>query len=104
MSSLLKNYGLILLSLPMAIFISMAFMLIIRCAAKLFIYLLIIFAVVTLLGMGVYMLATPGNSGTIIVAAMCFFFGIVILLAVFCIRRRLVLAAIIIKVSAKFIS
>ena len=104
MSSLVKNFGLILLSLPIAIIVSMAFMIVIRCAAKLFIYLLIIFAVVFLMGMGAYTLATPGNSSTIMVACVCFFFGVIILLAVFCIRRRLALAAIIIKVSAKFVS
>jgi len=104
MSSLLKNYGLILLSLPIAILVSMAFMLLIRFTAKLFIYLLIIFAIVVLLGMGSYLLATPGNSGTLIVAIMCFSFALIIMIAVCCIRRRLSLAAMIIKISAQFVS
>lgn len=105
MSSLIKSYGLILLSLPMAIVVALAFMLLIRFAAKIFIYMLIAFAIIALVGIGVYLFSTPGqNSGRTAVGVLCFLFAGIIILAVICIRRKLSLAAIIVKVAAKFVS
>jgi hypothetical protein len=105
MSSLIKSYGLILLSLPMAILVAIAFMLLIRGAAKLFIYLLLAFTIIALIGIGVYLVATPGqNAGTLAVAILCFIFAALIIMVVVFIRRKLSLATSIVKVAANFVS
>jgi len=105
MSSLIKSFGLILLSFPIAILIAVGFTFLIRGTGKLFIYLLIAFTIMALIGIGVYMLATPGqNSGTTTIAIICFLFAFVIMLATICIRRRLSLAAAIVKVASNFVS
>lgn len=105
MSAIINNYSLILLSFPVSILIAVAFMLLIKCTAKLFIYMLITFSVGALVGMGVYVLLSAGVvSTTIVLASFCFAIALVIVVVVFCIRRRLSLASIIIKVAANFIS
>ena len=105
MSSLIKSYGLILLSFPMAILVAVGFMFLIRGAAKFFIYLLLAFTIFALIGIGVYLVATPGqNAGTLAVAILCFIFAVLIIMVVIFIRRKLSLAASIIKVAANFVS
>jgi hypothetical protein len=104
-SSIINNYSLILLSFPVSILIAVAFMLLIKFTAKLFIYMVIVFSIGALLGMGVYMLVSSEISSiTIFFSTFCFSIAFFIVLVVYCIRRRLALASIIIKVAAKFIS
>lgn len=104
-SSLLKNYNLILIALPIAIIVAVLFMLIIRCMAKLFIYLLIAVSILSLVLLGVYLLATADkNTGTIIIGSMCLVLALVFLIAFCCLRKRMELATIIVKVAAKFVS
>jgi hypothetical protein len=111
--SLLSNYTLILLSLPIAILVAIIFMLIIRCTANIFIYLLIFISIGALIAVGIYLIAVPStaastssspSSNTIIAACCCFAFALLILIAVCCVRKRLSLASSIIKVAAKFVS
>lgn len=104
-SSLLKNYNLILIALPVAIIIAVFFMVIIRCMAKLFIYLLITASILSLILLGVYLLATANNNtGTIVIGSFCLVFALVFLIAFCCLRKRMELATIIVKVAAKFMS
>lgn len=105
MTSLLKNYTLILIALPIAIIVAVFFMLIIRCMAKLFIYLLIATSIFALVLLGAYLLATADNNkGTMIIGSLCLVLSVVCLVVFCCLRRRLELATIIVKVAAKFVS
>lgn len=88
-------------------------MLIIRCTANIFIYLLIFISISALVAVGIYLLAVPSTAAatssapttnTIIAAVCCFAFALLILVAVCCVRKRLSLASSIIKVAAKFVS
>ena len=102
---MIKSYGLILLSFPIAIVVAVAFTFLIRATAKLFIYLLLAFTIVVLIGIGVYLLAAPGqNSGTTTIAIISFLFAVLIILTTVFIRRKLSLAAAIVKVAANFVS
>jgi hypothetical protein len=104
-SSLLKNYSLILVALPIAIIVAVFFMLIIRCMAKLFIYLLIAVSIISLALLGTYLLITASNNtGTIVIGSLCLVLAVIFLIAFCCLRKRLELATIIVKVAAKFVS
>jgi hypothetical protein len=112
MASLMQNYSLVLFSIPIAIIIALFFMLLIRCCASTFIYLLIFLAISALIGFGVYLLVSPtnpagsatGSAGTIAVAVICFVFAVLILVLLCCFRKRIALATSIIKVAANFIA
>ena len=113
MTSLIQNWPLLLFSIPIAIILALIFMLLIRCCAGCFIYILIFLAIGALVGFGVYLLITPANpvagtaagkTGSIIVAVLCFLFAFLILLLVCCFRKRIALATSIIKVAANFVS
>lgn len=113
MTSLMQNWPLLLFSIPIAIILALIFMLLIRCCAGCFIYILIFMAIGALVGFGIYLLITPSNAvsgtaagatGSIIVAVLCFLFAFLILLLLCCFRKRIALATSIVKVAAKFIS
>ena len=113
MSSLLKNYSLILISIPIAILLAVLFMILIRFCASFFLYILIVVAILTLVALGIYLLVAPtnpvtgsntGTTGTIIAAIICFLFAILIIVLVVCFRHRIALGTSIIKVAANFIS
>jgi lipoprotein signal peptidase len=62
LTSLLNNYSLILLGIPIAIIVAVIVMLIIRCTASFFIYMLILLAVGALSAAGVYLLLAPAST------------------------------------------
>jgi choline transporter-like protein 2/4/5 len=115
-TSLMQNYTLILLALPIAIILSLVFMLFIRLTAGCFIYLLIILSVATLVAFGVYILTQNTNpddgsisvfdspTGKVVVAVICFILAILIIVMMFCFRKRINLASSIVKVSARFVA
>ena len=73
--------------------------------AKLFIYLLITVSILSLALLGTYFLATANNNtGTIVIGSLCLVFAVVFLIAFCCLRKRMELATIIVKVAAKFVS
>ena len=113
MTSLIQNWPLLLFSIPIAIILALLFMVLIRCCAGCFIYILIFIAIGALVGFGVYLLITPanpvsgtsaGHAGAIIVAVLCFLFAFLIVLLLCCFRKRISLATSIVKVAANFVS
>ena len=113
MNSLLNNYSLILISIPIAIVLALLFMLLIRFCAGFFIYVLIGLALFALIGFGVYLLVAPtnpvtgsntGTAGSIVAAVICFIFAVLIIVLVCCFRKRISLATSIVKVAANFVS
>jgi len=113
MSSLMQNWSLVMISIPVAIILALIFMLLIRCCATAFIYILIFLAIAALVGTGVYLLVSPtnpvtgnpsGTTGSIIAAVICFVLAFIILLIIICFRRRISLATSIVKVAANFVA
>lgn len=114
-SSILENYVLIILSLPIAIVLALIIMLFVRCTAGCFIYLLIIATVSVLIAFGVYLImgtkVSPdsqpifaSDTTRILVAVGVFLLAVLIIIMVCCFRKRLSLASSIVKVSATFVS
>lgn len=113
MASLMSNWSLVLISVPIAILLAFIFMLLIRCCATAFIYILIFLAIAALVGTGIYLLLSPtnpvtgnpsGTAGTIIAAVICFVLAFIIVLIICCFKRRISLATSIVKVAANFVS
>ena len=114
-SSIMENYVLIILSLPIAIVLALIIMLFVRLTASCFIYLLIVATVGVLLAFGVYLIlgnkVSPdsqpifaSDTTRILVAVGVFLLAILIIIMVCCFRKRLSLASSIVKVSANFVS
>ena len=113
MTSLMQNFSLILFSIPIAIILALIFMLLIRCCAGVFIYILIFLTIIALVAFGVYLLISPtnpvtgaasGTTGSIIAAVVCFLLAFLILLLLCCFKKRIRLATSIIKVAANFVA
>lgn len=117
-SSLSKSYTLILIAIPIAIILSIIFMLVIRFTAGCFVYILIFFAIGALVAIGLYLVLAPVSSTgasngyvtllsnrpvCIIIAVLCFILAAAILVMVCCFKKRISLAASIIKVAARFV-
>ena len=115
-SSLAEGWTLILIALPIAIILSIIFMLIIRFTAGFFVYLLIFFSVGALVAFGIYLIAvtdpTMGSGyasilqnkvAKTIIGAICIALGVAIIVLFCCFRQRISLASSIIKVSARFV-
>jgi hypothetical protein len=86
-------------------------MLIMRLTAGFFVYILLIASIVSLLGFGMYLLATPADSYiaqsrylSIIIGVVCIVLGIAIALMFICFRKRIELASSIVKVSTRFVT
>ena len=114
-SSIMENYVLIILSLPIAIVLALIIMLFVRLTASCFIYLLIIATVGVLIAFGVYLIlgtkvapdSQPifaSDTTRILVAVGVFVLALLIIIMVCCFRKRLSLASSIVKVSANFVS
>lgn len=115
-SSLQNGYKMILIAIPIAIVLSILFLLIIRFTAGIFIYLLIFFSIAALGAFGGYLLAAnpaTASSTTITILAnrpaciaigvVCIVLSVLLLVMFICFRKRVSLASSIIKVSAKFV-
>lgn len=114
-SSILENYVLIILSLPIAIVLALIIMLFVRLTASCFIYLLIVVTVGVLIAFGVYLIlgnkVSPdsqpifaSDTTRILIAVGAFVLALLIIIMVCCFRKRLSLASSIVKVSANFVS
>jgi hypothetical protein len=112
-TALMENVSLIALALPIAIILALVFMVFIRLTAGCFIYLLIILSVGALIAFGAYLLLQPAGgidsvaldpTTKIIVAVACFLVALLIIVMMFCFRKRIALASSIVKVSAKFVA
>lgn len=113
MNSLLNNYSLVLIAIPIAIAIAIIFMLLIKWCAKFFMYIMIVLVLLALVGFGLWLLLAPtstgtgsntGSAGSIIAAVVCFLLAILIIVLLCCFRKRIALAASIVKVAANFVS
>jgi hypothetical protein len=113
-ASLLKNYSLIIIAIPIAIVIAVIFMLLIRLVAGIFIYLLIFACIAALVAVGTYLIISPTTSSgsaqgglsttNIIIAVVCYLLAFLIILILCCFRSRISLASSIVKVAAKFVA
>jgi hypothetical protein len=118
LASLMENYMLIVLALPIAIILALIVMIIVRFTAGCFIYLLIFITLAALIGFGAYILTQPltagGSQGAIslledptaktILAVICFVIAALMILFFCCFRKRIELASSIVKVSAVFVA
>lgn len=113
---MMQNYSLILISLPIAILLALVFMVLIRCLAGCFIYILIFVAIAALIAFGTFILiGNPLHTGygaislvedpkwKIIVAAVCYLLAAIIFVVFCCFRSKLGLAAKIVEVAAVFV-
>ena len=87
-------------------------MLLLRCFAGCFIYLLIGVTLTGLIALGIFLLTsetakhytTENKTGRILIAAVCFIIALIILIMVCCFRKRISLASSIVKVASKFVA
>jgi hypothetical protein len=93
-------------------------MLVIRLTAGFFVYLLVFFAILSLLAIGIFLIASDpatdtsasgyslrqNRVATCIVGAICIVLSVLILIMFICFRNRIKLASNIVKVSARFVS
>ena len=112
-SSLGKTWPIILASIPIAIVISLLFMLIMRFTAGIFVYLLLGIVMIFLVALGIYLLVPQkpvvagvevGGIGATIAGIVALLLAVIIAIAFCCYRRRIKLAATIVKVSARFVN
>jgi hypothetical protein len=103
--ALSKVWPILLASIPIAIVLSIIFMLFIRLTAGCFVYLLIGLSILACIGLGIYLLAAPTDSlvgvavdrvFAIVLGVLLIIFGILISIGLFCYRKRIRLASIIV--------
>jgi len=112
LASLMENYELILFALPIAIILSLIFMLLVRLTAGCVIYLLILVTIGSLIALGVFLImsdtaaqyTTQNQTARILLAVGCFLIALLILIMVCCFRKKISLASSIIKVSSRFVT
>lgn len=111
MSTLMENYTLILLAIPIAIILALVLMVLIRLLASCFIYILILVTVGALVALGAYLLSVKPeeipfgtNTSRIVYAVICFVLAFLIFLLMCCFRSRLQLASKIVEVAAVFVA
>jgi hypothetical protein len=91
-------------------------MILVRCLAQCFIYILILATIGALIGIGTYILigdksATPGGALSlvenpvwkVVIAIGCYIFALLIFIVMCCFRSRLALASKVIEVAAVFV-
>ncbi len=103
--ALSKVWPILLASIPIAIVLSIIFMLFIRLTAGCFVYLLIGLSILACIGLGIYLLAAPSDSlvgvavdrvFAIVLGVLLIIFGILISIGLICYRKRIKLASIIV--------
>ena len=117
--SLSQNWMLLVLAFPLAVIFSLIMLCLVRCCAGCFVYALIIFAILALVGAGVVLIAKidpnakngeevivmqHNETGRMVMAILCFLAALAVVVVVCCFRKRLSLAARIIEVSAVFVA
>lgn len=110
--SLSKVWPILLAAIPIAIVLSVVFMLFIRLTAQCFVYILLALAVAACIGLGVYLLLS--SNGTVsgfainktfamILGGLLIAFGVLLTIGLLCFRKRIRLASIIVQASARFV-
>lgn len=111
-SALSATWPIILACIPIAIVLSFIFMFIMRYTAGIFVYLLLAIVLVALIGLGIYLLvpqqpAVAGievnKVGAMIGGVIALILAFLIIIAFCCFRKRIKLAATIVKVSSRFV-
>lgn len=112
--ALSKAWVIILVSIPIAIALSLIFMCIMRLLAGCFVYILFIIAILGLILFGIFLLVPNEHSeklgindnrtGATIVGVICIVLGVAIMIGFCCFRKRIQLASIVVKVSARFVN
>lgn len=117
-TSLMQNYLLILIAMPIAIILALIVMLFVSLTAGCFVYIMILFSIGSLGGFGVYLLTQPvdptGTVGSfsiiqnptakIILAVICLLLAVLIVVFFCCFRKKIGLASSIVKISAVFVA
>ena len=88
-------------------------MVIMRFLAGIFVYLLFFLTVLCLVLFGIFLI-TPGSTdhigiqhnrtASIVIGALCIAFGVLLLIAFCCFRKKIKLASVVVKVSAQFVA
>ncbi len=91
--------------------LAVIFMLIMRFTAGFFVYILLLASIISLIALGIYLLAAPADSYiaqsrylSIIIGVVSIIIGIAIALMFICFRKRIELASSIVKVSTRFVN
>lgn len=107
-----KVWPILLAAIPIAIVLSIIFMLFIRLTAGCFVYLLLALAIAACIGLGIFLIVTPTDTAvgvemnrvfSIVLGALLILFGVLIALGLICYRKRIRLASIIVQTSARFV-
>jgi solute carrier family 44 protein 1 (choline transporter-like protein)/choline transporter-like protein 2/4/5 len=117
MTTLIQNYTLILIAIPIAILLALVLMVLIRFLASCFIYILILVAIGSLIAIGVYVLTQDTSGATagtvsfiedpkakIVFVVICFALAAIIFVVMCCLRSRIALASSVVEVSAVFVA
>lgn len=111
-TALSKVWPILLAAIPIAIFLSIVFMLFIRLTAGCFVYLLLFLSIAACIGLGIFLIVTPTDTAigvgmnrvfSIVLGALLILFGVLIALGLICYRKRIRLASIIVQTSARFV-
>lgn len=107
-----KVWPILLAAIPIAIVLSIIFMVFMRFTAGCFVYILIALSILACIGLGIYLLAAPTDSVAgvamnrvfaIVLGVLLIIFGILIGVGLCCYRKRIRLASIIVQASARFV-
>lgn len=110
--ALSKIWPIILASVPIAIVLSVIFMIFMRLTARCFVYLLLAISILACIGLGAYLIASPNapvggvalnKVFSYVFGALLIAFGILIGVGLCCYRKRIKLASIIVQASARFV-
>lgn len=105
-------WPILLSAIPIAIVLSIIFMLFVRCTAGFFVYLLLAVSVLACLVLGIYLIAVPhetvvgvaiNRAFAIIIGILLILFAVFIGIGLICYRKRIRLASVIVQVSARFV-
>ena len=107
-----KVWPIVLAAVPIAIVLSIIFMIFMRLTAGCFVYLLLAVSILACIGLGSYLIASPNapiggmamnKVASYIVGALLIVFGVLIGIGLCCYRKRIKLASIIVQSSARFV-
>lgn len=107
-----KVWPILLAAIPIAIVLSIIFMIFMRLTAGCFVYLLLGLSIAACIGLGVYLIAAPTDSiagvamnrvFAITFGVLLIIFGLLIGVGLCCYRKRIRLASIIVQASARFV-
>lgn len=107
-----KVWPILLAAVPIAIVLSVIFMIFMRLTASCFVYLLIGVSILACIGLGAYLIASPNapiggmamnKIASYVVGGLLIAFGVLIGIGLCCYRKRIRLASIIVQASARFV-